>query len=187
MALYLPLKYTITYISVNQWIFNFLPVSSNHMKYFCNRIFSLRPKYTHTKQCISIQILLKPNQKSLYYLLSISYYSNHSFAWFCWLLIHLCTFLANFYNTFHIFPIEISEHSKQHIINIVIILQIVKCVNLWILKLQTTYEEFYFQSPQTYNFLLVCFDVLLIWPMVPTTYDELFRVKSNLTTVREKY
>lgn len=86
MPLYLPPKYTITYISIYQWIFNFLPVSSNHMKYFCNRIFLLRPKHTHSKQCISILILLKPNQKSLYYLLSICYYSNHSFTWFYSLL-----------------------------------------------------------------------------------------------------
>ena len=134
MPLYLLPKYTITYISVYQWIFNFLPVSSNHMKYFCNRIFLLRPKHTHSKQWISIQILLKLNQKSLYYLLSISFIqtillldSTHS-------LIHLCTFLANFYKTLHIFPTEISDHRKQHINYIVIILQIVKCVNLRILK-----------------------------------------------------
>lgn len=79
----LPPKYTITWISMDQWIFNFLPVSANHMKYLCNRIFLWRPKQTHSKQCISIQSLLKPNQNSLYYLLSICHYSNHPFTGYC--------------------------------------------------------------------------------------------------------
>lgn len=71
------------------------------MKYVCNRIFLLRPKHTHSKQCISIQILLKPNQKSLYYLLSICYYSNHSFTWICSLFNpfgQLLSYLAYFFH-----------------------------------------------------------------------------------------
>lgn len=47
---------------------------------------------------------------------------------------------------------EISEHHEQHIIDIVIILQIVKCVNLRIWKESKTYEQFYFQIPQNLGF-----------------------------------